>query len=76
MYRDAYIYILCQLCFLNVECNIHIIYMVYKRDSVSRRVFDRNISQIGVPLFPPKNDAMIRLDDPTRPEYFFVSLLN
>ena len=65
-----YIYILCQLCLLNVECDIHIIYMVYKRDSVSRHVFDRHISQIGVRLFPPKNDATIRLDDPTRPQYF------
>ena len=42
------IYILCRLCLLNVECDIHIIYMVYKRDSVSRHVFVSIISQIGV----------------------------
>ena len=46
---------LCRLCLLNGECNIHIIYMVYKRDSVSRHVFDRNISQIGDPTTSLQN---------------------
>lgn len=65
MYRDAYIYPMSTIPFECWYTDIHTIYMVYKRDSVSRHVFDRNIWQIGDPTVPSKKG---RYDSPRWPD--------
>ena len=66
-----YIYILCRLYLLNVDIQIYILYTWYTSVIVYLGMCLTEIfGKLEIRLFPPKKDATIRLDDPTRPQYF------